>query len=96
MQSVRAGRSDEQDAEDRAVQVSHTQDLPALMAVVAIPQVDNISAASQSEADHQALDHQALSDVQEIPAATQSDVQGVAAPACLPHTPDLPPPTQCP
>ena len=97
MQSVRAGRSDEQDAEDRAVQVSHTQDpLVALQEVVAIPQVDNISAASQSEADHQALDHQALSDVQEIPAATQSDVQGVAAPACLPHTLDLLPPTQCP
>ena len=91
MQSVRAGRSDEQDAEDRAVQVSHTQDPPVLMAVVAIPQVDNISAESQSEADHQAL-----SDVQEIPAATQSDVQGVAAPACLPHTLDLLPPTQCP
>ena len=92
MQSVRAGRSDEQDAEDRAVQVSHTQDpLVALQEVVAIPQVDNISAASQSEADHQAL-----SDVQEIPAATQSDVQGVAAPACLPHTLDLLPPTQCP
>ena len=45
---VRAGRSDEQDAEDRAVQVSHTQDpLVALQEVVAIPQVDNISAASQ-------------------------------------------------
>jgi hypothetical protein len=92
VQSVRAGRSDEQDAEDRAVQVSHTQDpLVALQEVVAIPQVDNISAASQSEEVHQAL-----SDVQEIPAATQSDVQGVAAPACLPHTLDLLPPTQCP
>ena len=46
-EEVRQVQSDEQDAEDRAVQVSHTQDpLVALQEVVAIPQVDNISAAS--------------------------------------------------
>ena len=85
-------RSDVQDVQDKAVQVSHNQDLlVALQEVSAKSPADNISAASQSEADHQAL-----SDVQEIPAATQSDVQGVAAPACLPHTLDLLPPTQCP
>ena len=64
MQSVRAGRSDEQDAEDRAVQVSHTPDPPVLMVVVAKSPADNISAASPSEEVRQAL-----SDVQEIPAA---------------------------
>ena len=85
-------QSDAQDAEDRAVQVSHTQDpLVALQEVSAKSQVDNKSAVSQSVADHQAL-----SDVQEIPAATQSDVQGVAALACLPHNQDPPVPTQCP
>ena len=84
-------RSDVQDAQDRAVQVSHTPDPPVLMAVVAKSPADNISAASQSAADHQAQ-----SDAQEIPAATQSDVQDAAAPACPPHTQDLLPPTQCP
>ena len=92
MQSVRAGRSDEQDAEDRAVQVSHTQDpLVALQEVSAKSQADNISAASQSVAVHQAL-----SDAQEIPAVTQSDEQDEEVPECPPHTLDLPPPTQCP
>jgi hypothetical protein len=39
---VRPVQSDEQDAEDRAVQVSHTQDpLVALQAVSAKSQVDN-------------------------------------------------------
>ena len=62
MQSVRAGRSDEQDAEDRAVQVSHTQDPLAPMEVSAIPQVDNKSAASQSEVAmaHHTLDPLAI------------------------------------
>ena len=91
-EEVRQVLSDVQDAQDRAVQVSHNQDLlVALQEVSAIPQADNISAVSQSVADHQAL-----SDAQEIPAAAQSDVQDVAALACQPHTPDLPPPTQCP
>ena len=54
-EAVRQVLSDAQDALDKAVQVSHTQDpLVALQEVVAIPQVDNISAASQSVADHQA------------------------------------------
>jgi len=57
-------RSDVQDAQDRAVQVSHTPDPPVLMAVVAKSPADNISAASPSEEVRQAL-----SDVQEIPAA---------------------------
>ena len=61
---VRQAQSDAQDAQDRAVQVSHTQDPPVLMAVVAKSPVDNISAASPSEEVRQAL-----SDVQEIPAA---------------------------
>ena len=52
------------DALDKAVQVSHTQDPPVPMGVAAIPQADNISAASPSEEVRPEL-----SDVQEIPAA---------------------------
>ena len=51
--------------QDRAVQVSHTQDLlVALQAVSAKSQVDSKSAVSLSEEVHQAQ-----SDAQEIPAA---------------------------
>ena len=63
-EAVRQVLSDAQDALDKAVQVSHTQDLPVPMGVAAIPQADNISAVSQSVAVHPEL-----SDVQEIPAA---------------------------
>jgi hypothetical protein len=57
-------RSDVQDALDKAVQVSHTQDLPVPMGVAAIPQVDSKSAVSPSEEVRPEL-----SDAQEIPAA---------------------------
>ena len=57
-------RLDVQDAQDRAVQVSHTPDPPVLMAVSAKSQVDSKSAELQSE-----VVLQAQSDAQEIPAA---------------------------
>ena len=64
-EAVRQVLSDAQDAEDRAVQVSHNQDLlVALQEVSAKSQADNISAASLSEEVHPEL-----SDAQEIPAA---------------------------
>ena len=78
------------DALDKAVQVSHTPDPLAPMEVSAKSPADNISAASQSEEVHLAQ-----SDAQEIPAATQSDVQDEEV-AMAPHTQDPPAPTQCP
>ena len=65
VRQAQSDAQDAQDAEDRAVQVSHNQDLlVALQEVVAKSQVDSKSAVSLSEEVHQAL-----SDAQEIPAA---------------------------